>query len=377
MITNSLLSARIRTLRLCLAFLLPVLVFFAEIARAQAVKVPATAAAATPAYRSDPRFIEALAEARQMEARKQTTFLADAYKKANKLAGGQCMECLRGEFKAQMASGSFKDAANAAAALEQLATAPSAKAYAEYLHAEAIYGGAGDKPRPEKLQAAHGLLQEAVANYPKMAAALFLDGRILAQMGQMDEAKADFAACVDCVGSNDPAKLRAEHFAENPELALHKMAPPFEVTALDGSRFNLDAMGGRVVLIDFWATWCGPCNAELPHMRKLAQEFAGQPLVILSVSSDTDEAKWKDFIARNSMTWVQYRDADHKLASLFNVNGIPHYFTIDSDGVLTSEMMGTGSDVEGKLKKLIAKAREAEKQTASTTPIPVPRSAGN
>ena len=57
------------------------------------------------------------------------------------------------------------------------------------------------------------------------------------------------------------------------------------------------------------------------------------------------------------MTWVQYRDADHHLSKLFGINAIPHYFTIDSDGVLTSEMLGSGSDVEGKLKKLIAQAK--------------------
>ena len=115
-------------------------------------------------------------------------------------------------------------------------------------------------------------------------------------------------------------------------------------------------------MIDFWATWCGPCNEELPHMRKIAKEFAGDPLVIISVSWDNDEAKWKDFIQKNGMTWVQYRDADHKLAGEFGVTEIPHYFTIDSDGVLTAEMLGSGSDVEGKLKKLIAKAKEASAQ---------------
>ena len=66
------------------------------------------------------------------------------------------------------------------------------------------------------------------------------------------------------------------------------------------------------------------------------------------------------------MTWFQYRDADHKLTERFGINAIPHYFTIDSDGVLTSEMLGSGSDVEGKLKKLIAraKAKPAQPQTA-------------
>ena len=128
-------------------------------------------------------------------------------------------------------------------------------------------------------------------------------------------------------------------------------------------------MGGRVVLIDFWATWCGPCNEELPQMKKIAKEFAGQPLVIISVSWDSDEAKWKAFLAKNEMTWVQYRDADHELSKRFGVDAIPNYFTIDSDGVLTSEMLGSGNDVEGKLKKLVAKARAAQTTVAAATPV--------
>ena len=92
-------------------------------------------------------------------------------------------------------------------------------------------------------------------------------------------------------------------------------------------------------------------------MKKIAKDLAGQPLVIISISWDDDAAKWKAFIAKNEMTWVQYRDADHSLSNKFGVEAIPHYFTIDSDGVLTAEMLGSGSDVEGKLKKLLARAK--------------------
>jgi len=74
------------------------------------------------------------------------------------------------------------------------------------------------------------------------------------------------------------------------------------------------------------------------------------------------------------MTWVQYRDADHTLTNSFGINSIPHYFTIDSDGVLTAEMLGSGSNVEGKLKKLVARALESQTQVAAQS---APRTAGN
>ena len=126
-------------------------------------------------------------------------------------------------------------------------------------------------------------------------------------------------------------------------------------------------MNGRVVLVDFWATWCGPCNEELPQIKQISKDFAGQPLIILSISSDEDAQTWKDFIQKNGMTWPQYRDTSHRLSQLFQVEGIPSYFTIDSDGILTSEMLGGGFDIEGKLKKLVAKAKTAELSANSAT----------
>jgi thiol-disulfide isomerase/thioredoxin len=326
-----------------------------------------------PAYRSDPKFVDALKEAKLLQRQKKANFAADAYKKANKIAGGQCEECLQGLFQMQIWDGSNKDAIATANMLIAQAANPLDKSLCQSELAQAMMAQAGNKPKPAQLEAIHAEFQQAIASYPKNASAYFLDGKVLAQMGKMDEASADFKQCLTCSSPKDPAHLRAQHFAENPELSLHKMAPAFEVTALDGSRFNLDAMGGRVVLIDFWATWCGPCNEELPHMKKIAKEFAGQPLVIISVSWDSDEAKWKDFIQKNGMTWIQYRDADHSLSNLFGINAIPHYFTIDADGVLTAEMLGEGSDVEGKLKKLITKAREA--QVAQQTPATLPADA--
>ena len=111
------------------------------------------------------------------------------------------------------------------------------------------------------------------------------------------------------------------------------------------------------MLIDFWATWCGPCIRALPSIQHIAQKFSGQPLVVISISLDTDEGKWKSFVAEHKMTWIQARDAgwNGPIGTRFGVNAIPHTFSIDADGVLQDEHVGDEA-IEGKLKKLVAQA---------------------
>ena len=321
----------------------------------------------TPSYKSNPEFQKAYREAMGMRGQ-NLSFAPDAYKKANKIAGGQCMECLQGMYTAQMQIGEPKDAAATAVLMAALAGTALEKSRAQFRRAQALMAQAGDKPKPAQLDAVEGALKDSLDAYPRNTESLFLQGKVLAMMGKTDEAKAAFQQCLECAPAGDPSRMRVEQYAENPALSLAKRAPAFTVNTLSGDKFQLDAMGGRVVLIDFWATWCGPCNEALPEMKKIAKDFAGRPLVIISVSWDSDEAKWKDFIEKKEMTWMQFRDADHRLSKAFDVNAIPHYFTIDSDGVLTAEMVGSDSDVEGKLRKLVAKAEAARaKQAAAKT----------
>jgi thiol-disulfide isomerase/thioredoxin len=319
------------------------------------------------AYKSDPKFQKALAEAKQLERTHRYAFAVDAYKKASKIAGGKDIVCLNDLYSLQFNLGNYKDAAQTASSMLVIAVNPKDRSISESNLGLALFEQAGDKGKPELLQTAHQSFQAAIADNAKNTSAYFYDGKTLARLNQLDAASEQFKACLSCMSPKDSSYVRAQHFAANPSLSLAKMAPAFSVTAFDGSHFNLDEMGGRVVLIDFWATWCGPCNRELPHMKKIAQEFANEPLVIISVSWDSDETKWKDFIAKNGMTWVQYRDVDHSLSTTFGINAIPHYFTIDSDGVLTAEMLGEGSSIEGKLKKLIAKAKADREKVQTAT----------
>jgi thiol-disulfide isomerase/thioredoxin len=217
------------------------------------------------------------------------------------------------------------------------------------------------KHKDELFSRVHEEMTKALETRPDYAQAVLLDGRALAYMKQDDAAKAQFQRFVALRPEGDPERQRALRFISQPELVRARMAPPFAVNTLDGRHVSLDDLQGKVVLLDFWATWCVPCQRALPHLRKIAKNFEGQPLVVLSISLDNDEDEWKTFVQKNGMTWLQYRDGGFEgpIARMFGVNAIPHTFTIDPDGVLQDEQIGDAS-IEGKLKKLVARAREMQ-----------------
>jgi thiol-disulfide isomerase/thioredoxin len=320
-------------------------------------------------YTSNPKFRTAISDAKLLATNQEYDLAIASYEEANEIAGAKDKDCLRAITDLEITSGRYDEAIAAAHAFRVIAATPAEKSYAEatlgrvlFLQAEPNSGTQYDSKLLNKADTA---FKSALALNPGNSTALLKDGEVLVHLGQIEAARTQFKACLACIKPDDPSYGRTRRFAEHPDLALQQLAPAFTVTALDGSRFTLDQMNGRVVLIDFWATWCVPCLKELPHLKQIAKDFAGQPLVILSISWDEDEQTWKDFIAKNGMTWPQYHDTDHHLGQLFQIEGLPSYFTIDSEGVLTSESLGGDADIDATLRKLIAHAR-------TTTPTPLP-----
>jgi thiol-disulfide isomerase/thioredoxin/Flp pilus assembly protein TadD len=308
-------------------------------------------------YKSDRKFQTAISDGKLLADDQDYDDAIASYEEANEIAHGKDKGVLRALLELQIKNGDYDDALNTAHTFASIATTPAEKSYAKASHGRVLFLQAepqsGSQFDPTLLNSADAAFQAALILDPKNSSALFTDGQVLVHLNQIEAARARFKACLDSLKPGDPIYLRTKRFAENPSLALLELAPAFTVTTLDGSSFSLDQMKGRVVLVDFWATWCGPCMEELPQLKQIAKDFAVQPLVILSISWDEDEQTWKKFVAKNQMTWPQYRDTNHRIGNLFEVKALPGYFTIDSDGVLTTEMLGGGFDVEARLKQLV------------------------
>jgi TonB family protein len=292
----------------------------------------------------------------------------DSFKKADKQDGGHCLACQKQMIKYGCELGDWKTAEFAAGELAAAATAGREAALAHDQFALVLFYEGQQKRKDEPFSHAHDELTKALAEYASFPEAIFLDGRVLAYLRQDDAARARFEQYVHMKARDDADSQRAQRYIYHVELARARLAPPFAVTTTDGKRISLDDLQGKVVLLDFWATWCGPCIAALPHMHDIARKFQGQPL-ILSVSLDTNERKWKEFVAQNNMTWPQYRDSgfNGSLAKLFAVTAIPQTFTIGADGVLQDQHIGDAS-IEGELKKLLAQARELQTTESRTLP---------
>src|SRR5262245_16761976 len=137
------------------------------------------------------------------------------------------------------------------------------------------------------------------------------------------------------------------------ELVVGAKFPDFSEQDLDGKPLSVANYKSKIVLVDFWATWCGPCVAELPNVIKAYEKYHDKGFEIVGISLDSEKAKLTDFIKKKNMQWKQYFDGkgwSNKLAGKYGINSIPSTFLLDGEGKIVAK------DLRGEA--LIAKVGE-------------------
>jgi thiol-disulfide isomerase/thioredoxin len=142
--------------------------------------------------------------------------------------------------------------------------------------------------------------------------------------------------------------------AETPSPLVGMPAPPFTLKGVKGSTVSLASYKGKVVLLDFWATWCRPCRIEMPRVEALYKEFKAKGLVVFGVDYAEDPATVKDFLAKNPYTIPILLDVKGDTGRLYQAGGIPTLVVIGKGGKVSSYF--TGVREESVLREALAKA---------------------
>lgn len=157
------------------------------------------------------------------------------------------------------------------------------------------------------------------------------------------------------IDEREYTKVYTAKFAEYSKLAVGSIAPDIKMKDPNGNEQSLSSLRGKVVLVDFWASWCGPCRKENPNNVILYKEFKSKGLEIFGVSLDKNKEAWTEAIMQDNLTWIHVSDLKYwssDAAALYKVESIPATFLLDKEGKIVAKNI-RGEELYAFVKKLL------------------------
>jgi thiol-disulfide isomerase/thioredoxin len=155
------------------------------------------------------------------------------------------------------------------------------------------------------------------------------------------QANAQYKAQLAAQPEVKPPDMSRESMPDVPVgLAIGQRFPDFNESDLNGSPLSVSGARGKVLLVDFWATWCGPCRGEMPNVIAAYQKYHASGFDVIGVSLDEDRNSLTSYAATQGLAWPQYFDGqgwDNKLAKRYGVHSIPTNFLLDRNGIILGE----------------------------------------
>jgi thiol-disulfide isomerase/thioredoxin len=308
----------------------------------------------------EPTYDEQLQSAKALLSRYRYDEALKGFKRANEMRDKKSAECFALMSDAYFGLEAYKnviDAADKTIALAGGDTQLLLKAYNN--KGLALQASANKKDQP-RLQAAEAMFREALKLQNAPSILRYNLGVVLMQLNRDDEGVAEIKQYMKLHPKGGYFET-ARKLAENPRRARENYAPDFSFTSSEGEYITLDDLKGKVVMLDFWGTWCPPCVASVPELRNLYKRYSNNPsFVLIGISSDYEEGVWRDFTSKNQMLWPQYRDRDRHITNIFNIRAFPTYLIIDHEGILRFQSTGFGgANLDAVVKKYIKAAAQS------------------
>jgi peroxiredoxin len=313
---------------------------------------------------SDSRFDDELQKALdQLKQRKYEEALK-GFKRANELHGKNSAQCFLGMAQAYQGLQAYKNIIESCEkAIEFGDSDTHLLAHAYNIKGLAFQAQADGKDQ-KRLHDAELAFRQGIAADAAQIPIHYNLGVTLMQENQDPDGIAELKKYLQLL-PNAASATEARKLIENPRRARENYAPDVSITTSDGEFISLEDLHGKVVLLDFWGTWCPPCRASVPDLRALHKKYGkDSSFVMIGISSDSDEEKWKDFTAKNQMVWPQHLDRERRVQHAFNVHAFPTYIVIDEEGIVRFRSVGTSlernADLEGAIRKQLKNAPKAQ-----------------
>jgi thiol-disulfide isomerase/thioredoxin len=218
---------------------------------------------------------------------------------------------------------------------------------------------ADDLKQFDALLAEHkGEVTDAVAHILYMKALLYEEviGDTAKAEALLDQLKREFkgTALVTALEKQEARETAAKQIQAR--LTVGAPFPDFHETDLNGKPVSVSGEKGKVLLIDFWATWCPPCRAELPNVIATYKKYHDQGFDIIGISLDQDKNTLENFLRQNGITWPQFFDGkgwDNKLAVQYGIEAIPATYLLDGSGKIIATDL-RGEQLEAAVAKALA-----------------------
>ena len=310
-----------------------------------------------PALETESEFERAFTDARVLVIKGDLKAAIKEFEKAASIRKGECPECFWqiGQIYFQMKK--YKE--SAAAIRQALALKAETPELLNNALGAALYLQ-GDKAALEEAVSAFNRAIELSGG--KIAIAYFNLGNALIKLDRKEEGVEALRKYLELDPSGNDA-LQARAIIDNPEIAGERLAPAFAVTSMAGEELSLEKLRGKIVLLDFWATWCKPCVYEMPHVKGIWKKYSDDRFIIIGVSLDNNLGALESYLKKEDITWPQYYDGkgwNNSISRLYGVRGIPHTVLIDENGLIRAVGL-RGNSLSRKVGELLKNLKKQEK----------------